>query len=68
MGVIGLAKKGKSYFLSQLSGKPLPSSFAIKTEGLSIKMADVNEKMPIAFLDSEGFEAALEFYKEINEL
>ena len=58
VGVIGNANKGKSFLLQKIAGIQLPSGYNVKTEGLSIKYPEINEKN-IILLDSAGQEAPL---------
>ena len=44
IGVIGNANKGKSFLLSKLSQSDLPSGISIRTEGLSIKYPELEQK------------------------
>ena len=61
IGVIGNANKGKSFILSKIYKIMLPSGLVIKTEGLSIKYAELMEyrNRPIVLLDSAGIETPL---------
>ena len=59
IGVIGNSNKGKSFLLSKISKINLPSGTSIRTEGLSIKYPELNEKYKnrkIVLLDSAGLE------------
>jgi len=59
IGVIGNSNKGKSFLLSRISKINLPSGTSIRTEGLSIKYPEINDKYQkrnIALLDSAGLE------------
>ena len=69
IGIVGNANKGKSLILSKMYKIMLPSGLGIKTEGLSIKYAELKEyrNRPIVFLDSAGIEKPLlESDLEIN--
>ena len=61
IGIVGNANKGKSLILSKMYKIMLPSGLGIKTEGLSIKYAELKEyrNRPIVFLDSAGIEKPL---------
>ena len=61
IGIVGIANKGKSLILSKMYKIMLPSGLGIKTEGLSIKYAELKEyrNRPIVFLDSAGIEKPL---------
>ena len=59
VGIIGNSNKGKSFLLSKISKITLPSGTSIRTEGLSIKYPEINEKYKnrkIVLLDSAGLE------------
>ena len=58
VGVVGNGNKGKSFILQKLSNYKIPEGFAIKTEGLSIKFSETDNKN-IAILDSAGQETPL---------
>jgi hypothetical protein len=58
VGVVGNGNKGKSFVLQKLSNYKIPEGFAIKTEGLSIKFSETENKN-IAILDSAGQETPL---------
>ena len=58
VGVVGNGNKGKSFVLQKLSNYKIPEGFAIKTEGLSIKFSEIENKN-IAILDSAGQETPL---------
>ena len=58
VGVVGNGNKGKSFILQKLSNYKIPKGFAIKTEGLSIKFSETENKN-IAILDSAGQETPL---------
>ena len=62
IGVLGNGNRGKSFILSKLSHFDIPSSFSIKTEGLSIKFPDLKNKdgKGIVLIDSAGFEVPLQ--------
>ena len=62
IGVIGNSNKGKSFILSKISNFKLPSGTSIRTEGLSIKYLEFDDKnteyrnRKIVLLDSAGLE------------
>ena len=62
IGVIGNANKGKSFLLSKISKYHLPSGTSIRTEGLSVKYLQFDQKdkgyvnRKIVLLDSAGLE------------
>ena len=58
VGVVGNGNKGKSFVLQKISNYKIPKGFAIKTEGLSIKFSETENKN-IAILDSAGQETPL---------
>ena len=58
IGVVGNAKKGKSYILGKISDNPLPAGHSVTTEGISVKYPNINGVQVIA-LDSAGSEAPL---------
>ena len=58
IGVVGNAKKGKSYILGKISNNPLPAGHSVTTEGISVKYPNINGVQVIA-LDSAGSEAPL---------
>ena len=55
IGVIGNSNKGKSFLLSKISKSYLPSGSSIRTEGLSFKYPESEDKR-IILLDSAGLE------------
>ena len=55
IGVIGNSNKGKSFLLSKISKSYLPSGSSIRTEGLSFKYPEIEDKR-IILLDSAGLE------------
>jgi len=61
VGVVGNRNRGKSFVLSKLSGARLPDGTSIKTEGISIKYPEMEEKKEAKYIlmDSAGFENAL---------
>ncbi len=70
VSVIGNKNKGKSYFLSKLSGINLPSGYSVVTKGLSVKYPQI-EKQNIILLDTAGFETPLvqnEVYQLENDI
>ena len=80
VGIIGNSNKGKSFILSKISKITLPSGTSIRTEGLSIKYPEINEKYKnrkIVLLDSAGLETPVlkenkkikkEKAKQMNEI
>ena len=80
VGIIGNSNKGKSFLLSKISKITLPSGTSIRTEGLSIKYPEINEKYKnrkIVLLDSAGLETPVlkenkrsknENVKKMNEI
>ena len=80
VGIIGNSNKGKSFLLSKISKIALPSGTSIRTEGLSIKYPEINEKYKnrkIVLLDSAGLETPVlkenkrsknENVKKMNEI
>ena len=70
VGVVGNANKGKSFFLQKLSGVELPSGHSVRTEGLSVKYPNMNDKN-IILLDTAGLETPLkesEYYNPKTKL
>ena len=70
VSVIGNKNKGKSFFLSKLSGINLPSGYSVVTKGLSVKYPQI-EKQNIILLDTAGFETPLvqnEVYQLENDI
>ena len=70
VGVVGNANKGKSFFLQKLSGVDLPSGHSVRTEGLSVKYPNMNDKN-IILLDTAGLETPLtesEYYDSKKKL
>jgi len=82
--IIGNKNRGKSYILSKIAKRPLPSGYGVTTKGLSISFPTFNT---MTLLDSVGFESPLlendgeeyrlktddleeneRFYKKSNEL
>ena len=61
IGVIGNSNKGKTFLLSKISKIEFPSGTNIKTEGLSIKYAELEKykNRKIVLLDSAGLETPL---------
>ena len=80
VGIIGNSNKGKSFLLSKISKITLPSGTSIRTEGVSIKYPEINEKYKnrkIVLLDSAGLETPVlkenkrsknENVKKMNEI
>ena len=80
VGIIGNSNKDKSFLLSKISKITLPSRTSIRTEGLSIKYPEINEKYKnrkIVLLDSAGLETPVlkenkrsknENVKKMNEI
>jgi hypothetical protein len=67
VGVVGLRNKGKSWLLQKFLNKPLPKGTSIKTEGLSIKYPneeDRRKKRNYILLDSAGSEVPLLDYEK----
>ena len=70
VSVIGNKNKGKSFFLSKISGIDLPSGYSVVTKGLSVKYPQI-EKQNIILLDTAGFETPLvqnEVYQLENDI
>ena len=59
--VVGNGNRGKSFILSKLTNRKVPSGFSIKTEGISLKYPDMKTKdgKGIIIIDSLGFETTL---------
>jgi len=80
IGIIGNSNKGKSFLLSKISKIALPSGTNIRTEGLSIKYPEIDNKYKnrkIVLLDSAGLETPVlkenkrnkkESFKKMNEI
>jgi len=80
IGIIGNSNKGKSFLLSKISKIALPSGTSIRTEGLSIKYPEIDNKYKnrkIVLLDSAGLETPVlkenkrnkkESFKKMNEI
>ncbi len=68
IGVIGNAKKGKSYILSRISKIDFPSGTSIRTEGLSIKYPVLKKfkDNSIVLLDSAGLNTPVLRENEID--
>ncbi len=58
IGVVGNAKKGKSYILGKISNNPLPVGHSVTTEGISIKYPNING-VQVIVLESSISEAPL---------
>ena len=58
IGVVGNAKKGKSYILGKISNNPLPAGHSVTTEGICVKYPTI-ENTTVIILDSAGSEAPL---------
>ena len=54
--IIGNKNRGKSYILSKIAKRPLPSGYGVTTKGLSISFPTFNT---MTLLDSVGFESPL---------
>ena len=65
IGVVGNAKKGKSYILGKISNKPLPTGHSVTTEGISVKYPKIHG-VPVVVLDSAGSEAPLTETEEVK--
>ena len=58
IGVVGNAKKGKSYILGKISDNPLPAGHSVTTEGISVKYPNING-VQVIVLESSISEAPL---------
>ncbi len=65
IGVVGNAKKGKSYILGKISKNPLPTGHSVTTEGISVKYPTIHG-IRVVVLDSAGSEAPLTETEEVK--
>ena len=65
IGVVGNAKKGKSYILGKISNNPLPTGHSVTTEGISVKYPKIHG-VRVVVLDSAGSEAPLTETEEVK--
>jgi hypothetical protein len=65
IGVVGNAKKGKSYILGKISNNPLPTGHSVTTEGISVKYPTIHG-VRVVVLDSAGSEAPLTETEEVK--